>query len=73
MNSIRSLHHSRIGKPPRPNNMERTYLPHEMRAFIEEQALAIFTDMVNGGATLQQTLAAIYLSGVDVGRSQKEN
>ena len=26
-------------------------------------ALGIFTDMVNSGATLQETLAAVYLSG----------
>ncbi len=32
---------------------------------VEGIALAIFTDMTNSGATLQETLAAIYLSGLE--------
>jgi hypothetical protein len=43
--------------------MEPVTLPDDAREFIEGLALGIFTDMVNSGATLQQTLAAVYLSG----------
>ena len=38
-------------------------MPPEARECIERIALGIFTDMVNSGATLQETLAAVYLSG----------
>jgi hypothetical protein len=48
-----------------PKNMERTKLPDDMRTMIEEQALAIFADMSNAGCSLQQTLAAVYLSGMN--------
>jgi len=34
------------------------------RVFIESEAISIYTDMVNAGATLQQTLTAVYLSGM---------
>jgi len=40
-------------------------LPPEVREAMEEMALEIFTDMVNSGASLQQTLTAIYLSGIE--------
>lgn len=63
MNKLHAQHFSTIGKTPRPKNMERTRLEPEHRMFVEELALSIFTDMVNSGATLQQTLAAVYLSG----------
>ena len=63
MNKLHAQHFSVIGKTPRPKNMERTTLSSEHRMFVEELALSIFTDMVNSGATLQQTLAAVYLSG----------
>lgn len=51
----------------RPRNMERVQIPRAQREFIETQALGIFTDMVNGGCTMQQALAAVYLSGMGVG------
>lgn len=37
---------------------------NEQRETIERIALDIFTDMSNAGAPFQQTLAAIYLSGL---------
>jgi hypothetical protein len=40
-------------------------VPPEVREAMEDITLGIFTDMVNSGATLQQTLASIYLSGVE--------
>lgn len=43
--------------------MSAVALTDEARECIERIALGIFTDMVNSGATLQETLAAVYLSG----------
>jgi hypothetical protein len=40
-------------------------VPPEVWEAMEDIALGIFTDMVNSGATLQQTLASIYLSGME--------
>ena len=61
-------HHSTLkrrasGGAPRQHNMATVRLPDDQRECIERIALAIFTDMVNSGATLQETLAAVYLSG----------
>jgi len=44
--------------------MESMKMDPEVRQGIEKIALHIFTDMTNSGASLQQTLTAIYLSGV---------
>lgn len=55
--------HERI----RPVGMDRIAMPHEARQAVERIALEIFTDMTNSGATLQQTLSAIYLSGLQHG------
>jgi dissimilatory sulfite reductase (desulfoviridin) alpha/beta subunit len=40
-------------------------LPSEDRECIESIVLSIYTDMVNSGASLQETLAAVYLSGCE--------
>lgn len=50
---------------PKPKNMASIKMPPEVRQAMEEAALGIFTDMTNAGATLQQTLGAIYLSGIE--------
>lgn len=47
----------------RPHGMSSVALPPEARECIESIALGIFTDMVNSGASLQETLVAVYLSG----------
>ena len=52
--------------------MEKTELPRELREFIEREALDIFATMTNGGCTLQQTLTAIFLSGMSAAHSIKE-
>ena len=65
MNKLRPQHPSKIGRPPRPTGLQITRLGVEGRMMIESIALDIFTDMTNAGATLQQTLAAIYLSGAE--------
>ena len=61
--SVLEKHARARGYRPRPVNMSTVALPAEARECIERIALGIFTDMVNSGATLQETLAAVYLSG----------
>ena len=61
--SVLEKHARARGYRPRPVNMSAVALPSEARECIERIALGIFTDMVNSGATLQETLAAVYLSG----------
>lgn len=65
--TLKSEHHSKLkGRPvPRPKGMASTKVPPEVRQAMEQTALDIFTDMTNAGATLQQTLGAIYLSGIE--------
>jgi hypothetical protein len=43
----------------------------EMREFIEAEAIDIFTTMTNGGCTFQQSLAAIFLSGMNAAESAR--
>ena len=61
--SVLESHQRARGHRPRPVRMSTVALTSEQREFIESIALGIFTDMVNSGATLQETLAAVYLSG----------
>jgi len=73
-NGLRPLHHSVIAmrnkyRPrPRPANMDRMALTDEQRQMVEGVALSIFTDMTNAGCSLQETLSAIYLSGLEHAR-----
>ncbi len=53
------------GFRPRPRDMSVIVMPTEARECIESIALDIYTDMVNSGASLQETLAAVYLSGCE--------
>jgi len=48
----------------RPCGMSRLNITSEQRQVLEGIALEIFTDMTNAGCSLQETLAAIYLSGL---------
>ncbi len=66
MTELKPEHTSRLQfRPdPRPKDMEPMRMEPEVRQGMEKIALSIFTDMTNSGASLQQTLAAIYLSGV---------
>ena len=67
--SLRPMHPSVIKKRTvytgsiRPNGMEKLVVTSEQREVVEKVALEIFTDMINAGATFQETLAAIYVSG----------
>lgn len=65
MNGLRPLHRSLLVKRTAlPSNMDRMGVTLEQRQAFEGIALEIFTDMTNAGCTLQETLAAIYLSGL---------
>ncbi len=66
MMALKIEHSSKIAGrgTPNPREMELTKLPTDVRQSMEKIALEIFTDMVNSGASLQQTLTAIYLSGI---------
>ena len=63
--SVLERHARSRGYRPRPVNISTVVLPTEARECIERIALGIFTDMVNSGATLQETHAAVYLSGCE--------
>ena len=56
----------------KPAGMERTQLTREQRVLIETEALDIFTTMTNGGCTLQQSLAAIFLSGMNAAHNARK-
>ena len=62
---LRVQHSSKRNTNLNPRQMAVMKLPPEVRESMEEMALDIFTDMVNSGASLQQTLTAIYLSGIE--------
>ena len=63
---IRPLHASALVSPKvRPRGMTRAHIAPELRLEIETQALSIFEDMTNAGCSLQQTLSAIFLSGMN--------
>lgn len=55
-----------------PRGMDKTKLPRETSQFIEQEVLDIFATMTNGGCTLQQTLTAIFLSGMSLAHGIKE-
>lgn len=59
-------HHSALKRrgPLFPKGLSRTSLPDETRVFIEAETLDIYTRMVNAGCSLQQTLTAIFMSGM---------
>ena len=72
MKALIPIHHSvqerfarSRGFRPRPYGMSVIAMPHEARECIESIVLSIYTDMVNSGASLQETLAAVYLSGCE--------
>jgi hypothetical protein len=70
--TLQTQHSSAISKHIKPKGMDITKIPADTRRFIESEALSIFTSMTNAGASLQQTLLAIYLSGMSVAHGIKE-
>ncbi len=69
--TLKAQHHSRLRRQtlPRPYGMDRVDMEPDTRMFIEQEALDVFTTMVNGGATFQQALAAIFLSGMSAAKA----
>lgn len=47
-----------------PRGMGHMAIPDDTRVLIETETLDIYTRMVNAGCSLQQTLTAIFLSGM---------
>jgi len=56
-----------------PLGLSVASIPDEMRVFFEKETLDIYTRMVNAGCSLQQTLTAIYLSGMNAARVATED
>jgi len=49
----------------KPKGMSYASMPAEARDAVGELVLGVFTDMSNAGASLQATLTAIYLTGME--------
>ena len=71
--TIRAMHPSMIGANRRwairPQNMDKRRITSDQMDLLQELALEMFADMTNAGATFQESLAAILLSGMDFGRN----
>jgi hypothetical protein len=69
--SLKPQHHSVLRRRtiPKPRTLSSMDMEPDTRAFIEQEALEIFAEMTNSGATFQQSLAAVFLSGMNAGRS----
>ncbi len=73
MNTVHPIHHSiqRLrseGKGVRPKDMSKISIPIELRDGLFGITWSIFTDCVNVGVSFQDTLLAIYLSGLQHGK-----
>lgn len=64
---LEAMHHSRSRGfgAVRPRNMDRMEITHEQAEVLGNLVLGIFADMSNAGATLEETLRAIYMTGVE--------
>lgn len=66
MTPLMPQHASTLRAPPRrPLDYGRVSITDEQRIGLHKLVLETFTDMVNNGHSLQDTLAAIYLSGME--------
>ena len=57
----------------RPRGLDCASLPDETRVFIEHEVLDIYSRMVNAGCSLQQTLTAVFLSGMSAASAAMPN
>ena len=71
--ALKPQHHSVLRRRtiPKPRGMVSMDMEPDARAFIEQEALEIFASMTNSGATFQQSLAAVFLSGMSAGHNAK--
>jgi hypothetical protein len=72
MTALQAPHRSRVGKRSQPKDLESTRLPDDVRMMVEQEALDIFTSMSNAGQPLSKTLAAIFLSGMNVAQTVRQ-
>lgn len=71
--SLSTLHPSVYKRTAlKPKGLASATIPTDVRLFIESEALDIYTRMVNSGASLQATLAAVYLSGMSAANAAME-
>ena len=56
-----------------PRGLDCAVLPDETRVFIEAETLDIYTRMVNAGCSLQQTLTAVFLSGMSAANAAQRD
>jgi len=68
MSNLNPIHYSMRLARRLPRNMDRLSVPRELHEAATEMVLSIFTDCINVGTPLQDTLLAIYLSGLQHGQ-----
>lgn len=70
MKAMAPLHWSlrKQGRHIAPAQMSRIEVTPEQAEAVDSLALSIFTAMTNSGATFQQSLAALYLTGMEHAR-----
>jgi hypothetical protein len=71
--TLQPQHSSTLNNSIKPKGMDVTKIPTDARRFVEAEALSIFTTMTNSGASLQQALTAIFLSGMSAAHGIKES
>lgn len=69
VNALHPVHHSLKGFQRTPRSMARMPMNHDQRETLTRIALDIFTDCSNVGVGFQDSLLAIYLSGLQHGSS----
>ena len=69
MKAMAPLHWSKRqqGRPISPAGLAHIEASQEQVEALESVALDVFTDMTNSGATLQASLAAVYMTGIEHG------
>jgi hypothetical protein len=68
MDKLRVPTHPRF-RPKTPPTFSSLKVSSEQKVFVESQALDIFTEAANSGRPFSECLAAILITGMDIGRS----
>lgn len=72
MSNIEPRHHSMMGKRRLPRGLDRVTITDEQRVAIQSIALDVFATCANAGLSLQEILAAVYLTGLENGASAEQ-
>lgn len=64
---IEPRHHSLVRKRRFPRGLDRVAITDEQRVAIQSIALDVFATCANAGLSLQEILAAVYLTGLEHG------